>query len=362
MDLSPFRELARATGPFATVYLDVSHDTTQAAKQIDLRWQSARASLAEQGADPPTLAALDRALTEALPAVGRAGRALVAGGGKLWLDEPLRMPPPQPLTHYGALPDLGPLLAGRTPGIAHVVAVIDRTGADLRGFAADGSLAASPEVEGDRHPVHKVGGGGLSHGHIQHRVEETWHANAKQVAEEIDRLVGELNAQLVVLAGEPKSRADVRDSLNHRCATIAVELSGASRADANEETVTEAVQSLVANIAAAHGREIEERFVQELNRPGGHAVSGLPEVTAALRMSTVDTLLMDPEAERAQQIWVGDQPTQLAVAQEELRDLGVPNPRPEPADAALLRATAATGAQLQMTPGLRDGVAALLRS
>lgn len=362
MDLSPFRELAGATGPFATVYLDVSHDTAQADKQIALRWQSARADLAEQGADPDTLEVLDQAMAEAEPAVGRAGRALVAAGGRLWLDEPLRQPPPTPVTHFGPLPDLAPLLAGRAPGVPHVVAVINRTGADLRGYDATGELVATPEVEGQDHPVHKVGGGGMAHAKIQHRVENTWHANAKQIADEIDRIARQLNAQLVVLAGEVKSRADVHGSLSPHVAAMAVEVSGATRTEADEQQVGEAVEELVANIAAAQEKEVTDHFTQEINRGEGHAVAGLQAVTAALRMSTVDTLLLDPEAHREEEIWIGDQPTEVALSQTELREAGVPQPRQELTDAALLRATAATGANLLMTPGIPQGVGALLRN
>jgi hypothetical protein len=65
-------------GPFATVYLDVSHDTDDAERAIALRWAQARDELTAQGADAATLDALADAVTDAPPAVGRAGRVLVA--------------------------------------------------------------------------------------------------------------------------------------------------------------------------------------------------------------------------------------------------------------------------------------------
>jgi hypothetical protein len=47
------REVIRHPGPFASVYLDFSHDTEDAARQLRLKGESARAELAEA---PPAAA------------------------------------------------------------------------------------------------------------------------------------------------------------------------------------------------------------------------------------------------------------------------------------------------------------------
>ena len=50
MDMSKLRDVATAPGPFASVYLDASHDTEDAAKIAELRWRGLRDQLADPGA------------------------------------------------------------------------------------------------------------------------------------------------------------------------------------------------------------------------------------------------------------------------------------------------------------------------
>jgi hypothetical protein len=108
VDLRFVNELTRQPGPFATVYLDTSHDTDDAARALALRWADARDRLAAQGADAGTLDALTAAVTDAPPAVGRAGRVLVARGARVVLDRPLPEPPASPEAHSGRCPTCCP--------------------------------------------------------------------------------------------------------------------------------------------------------------------------------------------------------------------------------------------------------------
>ncbi|MDN5750455.1 MAG: hypothetical protein L0H64_18415, partial [Pseudonocardia sp.] len=96
MDLHFLKDLTNHAGPFATVYLDASHDTEDAAHQAALRWGAARGELDAQGADVATVDALARSVEEATPAQGRAGRVLVAAGGEVLLDRLLPTPPEPP--------------------------------------------------------------------------------------------------------------------------------------------------------------------------------------------------------------------------------------------------------------------------
>src|SRR5215207_10809553 len=61
VDLHFLSELTATPGPYASVYLDASHTTEDAAHTLPLRWAAARDELAGQGADDATLAALDDA-------------------------------------------------------------------------------------------------------------------------------------------------------------------------------------------------------------------------------------------------------------------------------------------------------------
>jgi hypothetical protein len=122
MNTGDLRRILDHPGPFATVHLDASHDTESAAHEQELRWRAARDELATKGAGEDTLAALDEAVLNGPPAVGRAGRLLVAAGGEVVLDHWLAGPPPTPVTRVGALPYLLPLVelsADPVPHVAH---------------------------------------------------------------------------------------------------------------------------------------------------------------------------------------------------------------------------------------------------
>jgi hypothetical protein len=80
-------EVATAPGPFASVYLDASHDTEDAAKVAELRRRGLRDQLADQGAPEETLAALDAAVSAADPPAGKAG---VEQAHVQRVDDPLR--------------------------------------------------------------------------------------------------------------------------------------------------------------------------------------------------------------------------------------------------------------------------------
>ena len=131
MDLHFLSELTETPGPYATVYLDASHDSAAARRELELRWAGHRTDLAEQGADEPTLAALDRAVADADPAVGRRGRVLVAADGRVLLDRFLPEPPGRPGATWGPAPDLLPLLLDAPEPVTAVVVRVDRSGGEI---------------------------------------------------------------------------------------------------------------------------------------------------------------------------------------------------------------------------------------
>jgi peptide chain release factor subunit 1 len=51
MDSIRFRQLLDTPGPFASVYFEGSHDTHDAAAQLDLKWRALRGQLDEQGVE-----------------------------------------------------------------------------------------------------------------------------------------------------------------------------------------------------------------------------------------------------------------------------------------------------------------------
>jgi hypothetical protein len=367
VDLRFLHELTRKPGPFATVYLDASHDTDDAARAIALRWAQARDELAAQGADSATLDALAAALTDASPAVGRAGRVLVARHGEVVLDRSLPEPPARPTARWGPLPDLLPALVDQPEPVPAVVVRVDETGGEILVTGPDAQPVVAEQVEGGEHPVHKVRGGGWSHLAMQERVEESWRRNTAQVAERVDRLVADTGARVLLVAGDGRSRSRLIDALAERSASIAVELErGATDEDDLAAAVAEAARDVVTDARLA----VLDRYEKAAGRPDGLAVQGIGPVLAALRAEAVDTLLLDAGVQRDATVWISDAPAQVAAAPEDLRAAGTDPVDEVPVDAALLRAAAGTGAGFVPIGGgrtglvgrpLDDGVGALLR-
>ncbi|MBM7810713.1 Rv2629 family ribosome hibernation factor [Saccharothrix algeriensis] len=358
--MSTLGEIVRDRGPFASVYLDASHDTEDAAKALELRWRGLREDLARQGADEETLGALDAAALE--PAVGKAGRALIAAHGQLLLNRALPRPPAADTARWSRLPHLLPLANLAGTALPHVVVVTDRAGADLHGY--DGHGEQTTEVQGDTHPLHKARGGGWSHRRMQNKVEETAQRNAALIAEAADRMVTGLNARLLVLGGEVQARTAVREELSPRCRDVLIEVDGGSLADgADDEAFDASVRSLVAQYQHDLDNDVVEEFTAESGRDQGRAVQGMERVVAALREANVATLLVSDQALGRRTVWASDDPALVAVREGDLRALGVDRIDELPADEALAGAATATGAQVVITDDTKlwEGVGALLR-
>ncbi|MFL6122096.1 Vms1/Ankzf1 family peptidyl-tRNA hydrolase [Actinophytocola sp.] len=350
------RRILDHPGPFATVHLDASHDTENADHELELRWRTARDELAAKGADEKTLAALEEVVRE--PAVGRAGRVLVAAGGEVLLDQWLTDPPPVPTARFGPLPYLLPLVeldAGRVP---YVAAVVNKIGADVRAVDADGVVRTEHATDGEDYPVHKVRGGGWSALHIQRNVDQTVHRNALQVAEELARLVDDVGARLLAVGGDPQAVAELRSVLSRRCEDIFAEVPGRREADDDFDGW---VSDLAAERARAEQEALVERFAGAVADADGLAVRGLAEATAALREHNAEAVVLGDVADAT--VWVGAEPMTVALTEDELRATGVEQATEVRADEALPAFGVLVGAEVVSTRGLpvEDGVGVLLR-
>lgn len=366
MNTGELRRVLAHQGPFATVHLDGSHDTENAAHEQELRWRAARADLAGKGADEDTLTAMDDAMRNAPPAAGRAGRLLIAAGGEVLLDRMLAGPPPAPVTRVGACPYLLPLVELDTGQVPHVAALVDKVGADVRAVDADGVVRSEHATEGEDHPVHKVRGGGWSHLHIQHNVEETVHRNVRKVAEELARLVDEVGARLLVVAGEPQVLAELREELPPRCREILTEPSG--RRENEGADFERIVASLAAERARAEQDAVVEEFRAALAADRGLAVQGLAETTSALREHNAAAVVISDPTLRDAALWMSDEPRSVALTEDELRAVGAEHIDRARADEALPAAALMVGAELISATDVRgepvpvrDGVGVLLR-
>ena len=371
MDLHFLSDLNSTAGPYATVYLDASHDTEDAARADALRWAAQRSDLAGQGADEATLAALDAAVEDGDAAVGRAGRALVAAGGRVLLDRHLPQPPAAPSATWGPAPDLLPLLLDAPEPLTAVVVRVEKAGGEILLAGPGERLERAETVRGTTENLHHTRGGGFNTWSMQRRVEQNWRDNVAELAGHVDAEVRRTGARVLVVAGDGQSRSLLRDALPERSAGIAVDVEhSGGRSGGDDQELQAAVTAAARDAVDAQRHAVLERLDQERGRPDGLAAVGLEPVLQALRAEQVDTLLLDGGVTRGGELWVGESASQLATDADRLRGLGSEPVGRLPVDAALLAAAAASGAAFEPLGGGRtglvgkpveDGVAALLR-
>ncbi|HZB50738.1 MAG TPA: hypothetical protein VE547_16750, partial [Mycobacteriales bacterium] len=129
--LDRLTELLTAPGPYATAYLDATRSEELGPKKVDKRWRALRETLSEQGADDSTLDAMEAAVGGHTDVPGAHGQLLVGAGGRLRYDLALPLPPRRETARWSPLPHLMPSIAQLGRRVPHVVALVDRVGADI---------------------------------------------------------------------------------------------------------------------------------------------------------------------------------------------------------------------------------------
>ncbi|GAA4686589.1 hypothetical protein GCM10023215_22630 [Pseudonocardia yuanmonensis] len=340
MRLDWLRDACAAPGPFATVLLDVTHDTEDAGRQDELRRRGVREELAGQGAPETVVDAVDAALADAPPPEGTGGRILVAAEKGILVDATTPAPPRTSVTTWSPLPELAAVTESFREEVPVVVVRIHDSGGEV---LAPGD-AAPEEVKGRSRPVHKVRGGGLAHLNMQEHVEETWRENTADVAARVDERVRACGAQVLVVLGDSPARSRLVDALPERSARIVAEVE--HTAGASPDEVPDTVAAAVEDLLDARRRESYAHYRQLAGRPDGQAVTGLADVVAAVRAEAVDTLFLDPAILTDAELWAGNEPTHLGVQREELEALNVTETHQVPAVSAIIRAVACQSGQL----------------
>lgn len=350
--------------PFASVYYENSHTTEDATKVLELTWRELAADLKAQGADADTVTALEDAVWSGPYPAGRSGRALIASSGTVLVDHALGDPPARPVARWSTLPYLVPLVAHAPPSVPHVIATVDKVGADVTGVDNTGAVAYQHPVLGSEHPVHEAGThAGPPRRHDREHVQETVKQNIHLVAEDVTKVADAVGAELIVLSGEVKGRRWLRDALPDRLREHVAEVGAGGRTQAPySDALDDEVHSLVADRQRQRIAAHANRFRAALAQPDGLAVHGLGPVCGALREANVETLLIG--ADDDQHVHTGADPIELATDPRLLDQLGISVVDRDRADEALPLAAIAVGADLLVVGddlALEDGFGALLR-
>jgi hypothetical protein len=357
-----FRWLLTAEGPFASVYFDDSHDTSDAVEQLEAKWRDIQKQLEELGASAELVGKLEDAVLHSRPAVGRRGRALIATSEQVLVNEHLISPPPATVIRLSDYPYIVPLIHLEMRRPTYVFAAVDHAGADVTLYQGD--TISSKSIDGVGYPVHKpVSAGWSGYGDFQHTTDEAIRMNCRAIADHLTRLVDEADPEVVFVSGEVRSRTDVVSALPQRVAERVSQLhAGARKSGIDEEEIRDLTAAEFARRRCAEMTGVAGRFEAEVGRGSGLAAEGLAAVCAALRDGDVDTLIIGRLGDAT--VVTGKARTTVAPNADVLSELGEPVERVARADEALPFAAIAVGAALvgadnQITP--TDGIGALLR-
>jgi Bacterial archaeo-eukaryotic release factor family 2 len=363
VDLHDPSTVLSGEGPFATVLVDSESDVEQAADKYELQWKNVLRELEDKGVDARTREAVG---------AGRgahsegAARLVVASVPDATVRLAVSLPaaPRRAVVDVAPLPHLLPLVDDASTRVPHVVVLADRTGADVSAHYDTDTVAREVTVKGHAPDIRKVPVGGWSHLRYQHRAENGWAANAKEIVTAVVDLAKQVDAQLIVLVGDERELVHVREDLPQDSPEV-VEVAGGRGQDGSAALVRRRVADVVALHVARGTLDLLAEYAQERGQ-GKRACDGLPDVLEALRRAQVETLLITTDTEPGATLWFGPEPTQVAATVRELTDLGVQSPQEGPLVDVLLRAAIGTGADVQLVPGEMDtapqmGIGATLR-
>jgi hypothetical protein len=369
MDLHWLKPLLGRPAPFTTVYLDATRADQAGEVEAADRWRSLRRTLEHEGAPAAVLDEIGDRVAVPTGVTHPHGRVVIADANEVVVDRVLRQPPAQSFGQVGPAPILQPAVRAADETVSYVVVVADRSGADVAWCSTENPHGPirTQTVEGGHDELHKTREGALSR-RSQTRAEDSWQRNAEAVAAFVERLVSEDSPDVVVLSGDVRAVAMVREHLGRPAAERAVEVAGASRGEGTKgETFKARLQGELDACRMRRRQAVLDRFREAQGRGEG-AVTALDDVIEVLRRGQVDELVVQVDADRLgdRELWVGPEPLQLATDEADLAALGVTEGALRlPAAAALLRAAVGQDAGVTFAEDgaadLVDGVGALLR-
>lgn len=304
--------------------------------------------------------ALDERLTRALTEAP--GVVAAVGDGGIEFEERMAEPLRYERVVFGTLPALAPVIEHRQAAIPFVVVTMDRRGADFF-WTADGSGGAHT-VDGDQTYITKVQAGGWSHKTYQQRAENTWEHTAGEIATELEALVRDTAARVVIVASEERMGQFLRRHLPEEVRDLLRDVSGSRTADGSQDErrdeIARWLRSAVAEDTVAALRLFEQERGQ-LDR----AANGAAATFAALRESRVDTLLInDDGAASRTAFYDADEPGLVALERTTFDDLGRSPAGPARMHDVAIRACLLTSAGIRIVPAhttLDEGIGAILR-
>ncbi|MFE7233690.1 baeRF2 domain-containing protein [Streptomyces sp. NPDC002405] len=359
MRLSFLEPLYKQSGPFASVYMDTSRDSAVADPDtaIALRWRHLRDTLLSEGADRSTITAVADLVGSDTEVPGPHGQAVFTAHGHAALLDELPLPPTRDTAHFGTLPDTMPLIVQHAPGIPYLAVHVRYGGR----HSTDATGTVRVDAEAGTWPLTKVAPG--------HRLHEEipvgdWPRAAQMIGRELEGHARRTDCEAVVVAGDVWARGILVNRLPPSLRGHVTTVEGTGESVPGRALLEQRLDSLFSGRMAAHDRGLLDVFLAQ-RAHGGATAEGISATVSALQRGRVKALFLNNHPESPLRLWVGPEPGQLALTEEELRSYGVQDVRAERADAALTRALVGTRAELVLVPErelrLHEGVGVLLR-
>jgi hypothetical protein len=302
------RDLYEAVPPVSSVYL-----TTSPAQRSEheLRRRRVVEDLAAQGADQETRRTLERRLAELGQEPGTA--ALFLADGQLRASFKLKDEETMESAVWNGVPRVLPVLRWFQERPPHVLALVDRTGADIVGW--DGG-AETPEVRtvyGPDDEIVRNAPGGRSQMRYQHRAEDSWQHNAARVADEIVQELDRRHSALLFLSGDVRALQFLGRYLPAwvRQQVRTMRLQGSRTPSEPDPLRDTRVREATLRASQDETARLLGAVADGLG-PGGLGVDGVQATVDALATARVATLLVTDDPAETRTLWVGPGPTDLA--------------------------------------------------
>lgn len=266
-------------GPYTTVYLATRPLLANSESDTARRWRDLRIDLEVQGAPLPALQAIDARLALPSPEHTSAIAVIAAADGTTVVDYGLE-PPAHDHVVVDSLPYASPLLEWHQRRVAHLVVTIDNVGADIAVF-------------------------GLDH----YERFDTVDGQDNDLADQIALRAQEIDAGLIVLAGEPADSNSMADRVRLRVPATCRIVTEPSHivTDDLADAAVRLVSDTTARTTVRHLRDL--RFLAS----HGAAVDGTAGTIEALAGRTADLLLIHDDPDDQRRCWIGDQPQQISL-------------------------------------------------
>ena len=161
MDPERLRPVFEEPGPFVTLHVDVSRNDEHGNDQIESRWTTVRHELEHASVPDDLVERIGSVLRENTHLPGEVRRTVVAARDRIVLDEVQSGHNPHPeVVDSAPLPDLAGWIDVEDQACPFVLAVVDRTGGDVRTYRATSQPpVAEKSVAGETFYITKVAEG-----------------------------------------------------------------------------------------------------------------------------------------------------------------------------------------------------------